>query len=72
MSDRPLSQVKTLENIIWEVASLLEVPPTPGCPASHYSPFTWPKKKTITAAMSLAVETALGLPPDIPLFPSKN
>jgi hypothetical protein len=30
------------------------------------------KKKTIATAVSLAVETALGLPPDIPLFPSKN
>jgi hypothetical protein len=30
------------------------------------------KEKKITTAMSLVVETALGLPLDIPLFPSKN
>jgi hypothetical protein len=30
------------------------------------------EKKTITTATSLVVETDLGLPPDIPLIPSKN
>jgi hypothetical protein len=58
--------------MIWEVVTFLEVPPTPESLTSDYSPFTQSKKKTITIATLLDVATPLGLPPDIPLFPSKN